>query len=225
MIHEPALGKDTMKIGTLLRISLGTAGVLACARAASDQPDRFPQLKLDDLSGDQRALAERMLKETRSGLRGPWNIMLRSPGMSEGLMSLYNYFRWKTALPHPLMELAILTTAREWSAQFEWFSHYPIAIAAGVPPELLASLRMGKRPENMKPEEAVTHDFTIELCRKHTVSDATFQKAKTLLGEKNVVDLTSVVGTYIAIGALLNVGEVKTTAAQDGPDYLPAIER
>ncbi len=211
-----------MHAGNLSKTSLLTVLLLAYALAASAQQDRFRQLKLEDTTGDQRALAERMLKETRVGLGGPWNIMLRSPEMSEGLLSLYNYFRWKTALPQPLVELAILTTAREWSVQFEWFAHYPIALKAGVSPVILADLRLGKRPGNMKPEEAVTHDFTVELCRKHVVSDATFQKAKTLLGEKNLVDLTSLVGAYISIGALLNVAEVKTTA-KDGPDYLPAL--
>jgi 4-carboxymuconolactone decarboxylase len=197
--------------------------LLASAFAASAQQDRFGQLKLEDTSGAQRAIAERMLKETRVGLGGPWNVMLRSPEMSEGLLSLYNYFRWKTALPQPLVELAILTTAREWSVQYEWFAHYPVALKAGVPPGILADLRVGKRPGNMKPEEAVTHDFAVELCRKHAVSDATFQKAKALLGEKNLVDLTSLVGTYISVGALLNVAEVKTTA-KDGPDYLPVLQ-
>jgi 4-carboxymuconolactone decarboxylase len=206
-----------MRISTLVTVVL-----LASAGVASAQQDRFPQLKLEDTSGTQRALAERMLKETRIGLAGPWNIMLRSPEMSEGLLSLYNYFRWKTGLPQPLVELAILTTAREWSVQFEWFAHYPLAIKAGISAAALADIRMGRRPENMKPEEAVTHDFAVELCRKHAVSDPAFQKAKTLLGEKQVVDLTSLVGSYISIGALLNVAEVKT-AAKDGPEYLPAI--
>ena len=155
------------------------AVLLASALAASAQQDRFRQLKLEDTSGDQHALAERMLKETRVGLGGPWNVMLRSPEMSQGLLSLYNYFRWKTALPHPLVELAILSTAREWSVQFEWFAHYPIALQAVLSPAILAHLRVGRRPGNMKPEQAVTHDFTVELCRKHVVSDATFQKART----------------------------------------------
>jgi 4-carboxymuconolactone decarboxylase len=199
-------------------------GLVACGGAALAQQDRMPQLKLEDTSGNQRALAERMLKETRIGLGGPWNVMLRSPEMSEGLLNLYNYFRWKTALPQPLVELAILTTAREWSVQFEWFAHYPIALKAGVPPAILADLRLGKRPDGMKPEQAAIYDFSVELCRKHVVSDATFEKTKTLIGEKNMVDLTSLVGTYISIGALLNVAEVKT-AAKDGPDYLPAIQR
>jgi 4-carboxymuconolactone decarboxylase len=208
-------------LANLLNRPLLAVVLLATARASAQ--DRFSQLKLEDTSGVQRALAERMLKETRVGLGGPWNIMLRSPEMSEGLLNIYNYFRWKTALPQPLVELAILTTAREWSVQFEWFAHYPLALKAGVPPAILADLRVRKRPGNMKPEQAVTYDFAVELCRKHSVSDATFQKAKTLLGEKNVVDLTSLVGTYISIGALLNVAEVKTTA-KDGPDYLPALE-
>src|SRR5438445_12007689 len=101
--------------------------------------------------------------------------MLRSPEMSEGLLGLYNYFRWKTALPHQVVELAILTTAREWSVQFEWFAHYPLAIQAGVSPAILADLRVRRRPKNMTPEETVAYDFTIELCRKHVVGDATFQ--------------------------------------------------
>jgi len=212
-----------MQVANSLKRSLVRAALLTSALAASAQQDRFPQLKLEDTSGNQRALAERMLKETRVGLGGPWNVMLRSPEMSEGLLSLYNYFRWKTALPHRLLELAILTTAREWSVQFEWFAHYPLAVQAGLSPAVLSDLRARRRPENMKPDEAVTHDFTVELCRKHIVSDATFQKAKALLGEKNVVDLTSLVGTYISIGALLNVAEVKT-ALKDGPAYLPALQ-
>src|SRR5947208_633218 len=213
-----------MHVANLLKSSLVTVVLLACAIAASAQQDRFRQLKLEDTSGDQRAPAERMLKETRVGLGGPWNVMLRSPEMSEGLLGLYNYFRWKTGLPHPLVELAILTTAREWSVQFEWFAHYPLALQAGLSPAILADLRVGKRPENMKPEEAVTHDFTVELCRNHVVSDVTFQKTKKLLGEKNLVDLTSLIGTYISIGALLNVAEVKT-AVKNGPDSLPALQR
>src|SRR6266852_9423519 len=157
-----------MHLASVLRSSLVTVVLLGSALSASAQQERFRQLKLEDTSGDRRALAERMLKETRVGLGGPWNIMLRSPEMSVGLLSLYNYFRWKTALPQPLVELAILTTAREWSVQFEWFAHYPLALKAGLSPALVADLRVGKRPQNMKPEETVAYDFTTDLCRKRS---------------------------------------------------------
>src|SRR5438270_12993134 len=131
-----------MDFARLSNSSALTVALLASAiSATAQQEDRFRQLKLEDTTGSQHALAVRMLKETRVGLGGPWNIMLRSHEMSEGLLSLYNYFRWKTALPHRLVELAILTTAREWSAQFEWYAHYPVAIKEGLPSAMLAELR------------------------------------------------------------------------------------
>ncbi|MBM3783806.1 MAG: carboxymuconolactone decarboxylase family protein [Acidobacteria bacterium] len=192
--------------------------------AVTGQP-RFPQRILEEMKGDERALAERFMKETRTGIAGPWNVMLRSPAMSVGLLDLYNYFRWKSTLPKRLMELAIMTAAREWSVQFEWFAHYPISLKEGISPDLLAELRVGKRPLNMKPDEAIVYDFTRELCRNHFVSDATFQKTKQLLGEQNLVDLTSLVGTYLSIGALLNVGQVPGAVKEGGPDWLPPIKR
>jgi 4-carboxymuconolactone decarboxylase len=194
--------------------------ILLFTFAAAAQQPRFPQLKLEDTSGAQRVLAERMLKETRAGLGGPWNVMLRSPGMAEGMMSLYNHFRWKTALPQRLVELGILVTAREWSVPYEWFIHYPLAVSQGVTPSVLADLRVGKRPAGMKPDEAILYDYAIELLRKHVVSEATFQKAKAELGEEQVVDLTALIGSYVAIGGLLNVGEVTGTATS-GPEFLP----
>ena len=200
------------------------AGLLLFSGAASAQKPRFPILKLEETKGDQRALAERMLKETRAGLGGPWNIMLRSPNMAEGMVNLYNYFRWKTVLPPSLMEFGVLITAREWSSQYEWYVHYPLAVKAGVSPESLADLRAGKRPGGMKPEEAVAYDFSIELLRKHFVSDAMFQKAKTVLGEQAVVDLTALLGTYVAIGGLLNVSETEVPVTS-GPDFLPPETR
>lgn len=188
--------------------------------ASRAQQPRLPQLKLEDTAGDQRVLAQRMIKETRSGLTGPFNSMLRSPEMAQGLMSLYNYFRHNTALPRPLVELAILVTAREWSAQFEWFMHYPIARTEGVSPALLADLRQGRRPASMRPDESAVYEFTTELLRNHKVADPTYQKTLSLLGEKNLVDLTTLVGTYATYAALLNVNEVRIPDS-GGPEYLP----
>ncbi len=184
------------------------------------QEPRLPQLKLEDTSGDQRVLAEQMLKQTRSGLTGPFNSMLRSPEMSKGLMDLYLYFRYKTALPRNLVEIAILVTGREWSAPFEWYMHYPIAISEGVAPALLTDLREGRRPAAMKAEEAAVYEFATELLRTHRVTDATYDKALKLFGEKNVVDLTSLVSTYSTYAALLNVSRQATPAAT-GMQALP----
>jgi len=185
------------------------------------QTPRMPQLKLEDTApGEQRALAERMLKQTRSGLTGPFNPMLRSPEMSQPLMDLYLYFRYKTPLPRAAVELAILITGREWNSPFEWYMHYPIARTEGVSEELLGALREGKRPSSMKPDEQAIYDFSTELLRKHAVSDDSYARALKLFGEKGVVDLTSLVATYSTYAALLNVNR-QPIPPGTGPQYLP----
>jgi 4-carboxymuconolactone decarboxylase len=193
---------------------LGFAAILAA------QQPRFPQLKLEDTSGEQRVLAERMIKETRVGMGGPWNVMLRSPAMATGMVDLYNYFRWKSALSNRIVELGILIAAREWAAPYEWYVHYPLAIKEGVSAETLAAVHAGRRPTAAKADEAAAYDFAVDLLRRHAVGDAAFQAAKSALGEKGVVDLTALVGTYVAIGGLLSVSEV-TGPDKTGPEYLP----
>ena len=59
----------------------------------------------------------------------------------------------------------------------------------------------------MPPEEAAVYDFVTELTTKHAVSDETFARTKKLLGEQQVVDLTAVAGTYIAIAMQLAMAE------------------
>ena len=43
----------------------------------------------------------------------------------------------------------------------------------------------------------------MELATRHEVSDDTFARAKKLLGEQGVVDLTAVSGTYVAESPML----------------------
>jgi hypothetical protein len=49
----------------------------------------------------------------------------------------------------------------------------------------------------MKPDEAVVYDVCIELLRERNLTDATFQKAKTILGEQHSVNLVAVTGFYV----------------------------
>lgn len=199
-----------------LRLCLMVLGLALMAPAQA----RFPQLKIEDVTPEQRPLAERMLKETRVGLGGPWNVMLRSPVMGAAMVDLYNYFRWKSALPSRIVELGILTTAREFYAPYEWYIHYPLGLKEGLSAETLAAVRAGTRPRGAKAEETAAYNLAIELLRTHEVSTPAFEAAKAALGEKGVVDLTALVGTYGAIGGLLNMSEVRG-AEGTGPEFLP----
>jgi 4-carboxymuconolactone decarboxylase len=148
------------------------------------------------------------MKVSSAGLDGPYSILLRSPVLAERYLGMTDYLRFETSLPHRLNELAILIEARLWDAQYEWWAHYPIAMRAGVGPEVAEAIRNGLRPSAMKEDEAVVYDVCIELLRDRNLTDATFERAKTILGEQPTIDLIAVAGFYVMVSSVLIAGRV-----------------
>jgi 4-carboxymuconolactone decarboxylase len=178
---------------------------------------RFPQLSTEQLTDAQKPLGEEIMKVSSVGLGGPYNPLLRSPVLGQRMLDLLHYLRWETSVPLKLNEFAILIIGRQWRSQVEWHAHAPLAIKAGLSPDIVAELKANKRPANMPPEEAAVYDFVTELTTRHAVSDETFTRAKELLGEQQVVDLTAVAGTYIAVAMQLAMAEQSVPVGKEEP--------
>ena len=178
---------------------------------------RFPLLSVEQLTDTQKPLAEEIMKVSSVGLGGPYNPLLRSPVLGQRMFDLWHYLRWETSVPLKLNEFAILIVARQWRSQVEWFAHAPLAIKAGLAPDLVAELKANKRPVNMPPEEAAVYDFVTELTTEQAVTDETFARAKKLLGEQQVVDLTTVTGCYLATAMLLAMAEQSVPPGKEEP--------
>ena len=56
-----------------------------------------------------------------------------------------------------------------------------------------------------------------ELSTKHAVSDEIFGRAKMLLGEQQLVDLTAVAGTYVTVAMLLAMAEEGVPPGKEAP--------
>jgi 4-carboxymuconolactone decarboxylase len=116
-----------------------------------------------------------------------------------------DYLRFHSAIGNVLSELAILIVAREWTQDYEWHVHYPIALKAGIKPEVLEAIGDGRRPSSMSDDEQIVYDFLTELNRNKRVSDRTFERADRRFGKKGVVDLVGVDGYYTLLAMQLNV--------------------
>jgi 4-carboxymuconolactone decarboxylase len=185
--------------------------VLALASPARAQEatveKRFPQLKLEQLTDEQRPLAEAILKVSSVGLGGPYNALLRSPVLGDRMFRLLDYLRFNTSLDRRLNEFAILIQARLWTSQVEWYAHQPIAIKAGLAESVVSDLKAGRRPAGMKADEAMVYDLCMELSTTHQVSDATWKRAREIFTEQQIVDLVTVSGTYITLAMLMNAAQ------------------
>ncbi|SLN76796.1 carboxymuconolactone decarboxylase family protein [Roseisalinus antarcticus] len=161
----------------------------------------------DALSPDQARVAAAIKSGPRGDVVGPLRLWLISPQMAELAQALGQYARYDSVLPPDLSELAILVTARYWSSGFEWAQHAPIALAAGLPAEVVDAIAVGARPELTGALAAVL-DLAVELHRDKRVSDATYAAAEDLLGEQAVVDLVAICGYYTLISMTINAFEL-----------------
>lgn len=167
--------------------------------------DRFKPLTWDQMNDAQRKLTMDTLTGPRRGLGGPMNVLLRSPEMGDLAMKFGEYSRFRPDVPAKLRELAIIVTARHWTAQYEWNAHRNAAAQAGLRADIITAIASRKRPTGMQPDEEAVYNFATELLETKQVSDATFKNVKDRFGEKGVVDIIGIMGWYQMVSMLLNV--------------------
>jgi len=84
-----------------------------------------------------------------------------------------------------------------WSAEYVWNAHHAYGVRMGLAPETVEAIRRGMRPANLPKDEQAIYDFADEFLRTHTVSDATLNAARTVLGgDRGIVDLVGTMGLY-----------------------------
>ena len=192
--------------------------LLTGGQAVSAQT-RLPTIPIEQYTPEQVGAAQEFELVRKRAPWGPFAMLMYSPELMNNARSMGDYLRYKSSIPNMLSEFAILITAREWSQDYEWSIHYPIAIKAGLKIEVAAALKDGRRPEEMGEDEMLIYDFTIELQRNKRVSDVTFTKAEKRFGKKGVVDLAGIAGYYTFLAMEMNTA--RHPAPAEGGIHLP----
>ena len=184
-------------------ILLGT--FITCAITMADS--RLPTIDPNDYTDEQKAAATEFEKVRNRPVFGPFEPLMHSPEVMSKARSFGDYLRYNSAIGNTLSELVILVTAREWTQDYEWYVHYPIALQAGISEDLANAIAEGRRPTGMSEDETIVYEFSIELHRNKQVSDATFKAALDRFGYKGVVDLTGINGYYSFLAMQMNMAK------------------
>lgn len=177
---------------------------------------RFKLIPVDKLAADQKVVYDAIKAGPRSKignssattpgpLGGPFNVMLRSPAIGNLVQALGGEIRFKSSIPTKLNELAIMVTARYWTANYEWYAHCKLALQAGLDPDIAKDVAENRRSPKMDADEAIVYDFSRELHETKGVSDANYKRALDRFGEQGVFDLIAVNGYYSLVSMILNV--------------------
>ncbi len=172
---------------------------------------RLPYLRRQDL--DEKAAevwdgvtASRgsTLVNDEGGLVGPFNAWVHAPEAGGRLAALGAHLRFETSIERRLLELAIVTVAAHWHAEFEWWAHARMARNHGIGDAILDALAQGRAPSFAADDERVVHAVASQLVRTGSVDDAAYAAAQTLLGDAGMVELVSLCGYYTLVSFSLN---------------------
>ena len=191
----------------------------------ADEITRFLPMKAEQLNPEQKKWADLISAPPRNAkfVNPPYRAYIYNPDLASRLSALSDYLRWNTSLPPRLSELAILITARQWTAQYEWFAHYPLALKAGLDPKVAADIAAGKRPDNMKDDEAALYDLATALYRDKKVSDPIYKAALAKFDERGIMDIIGIIGYYDLVSMTLIT--MQAEAPNDSVPPLPVLSK
>jgi 4-carboxymuconolactone decarboxylase len=189
-----------------------TLRILATALAvigttALQAQTRLPTVPPSQYTAEQQQAAKDFEAARKVPVFGPFEPLLHSPQMMSQARAMGDYLRYKSAIGTTLSELVILVTAREWTQDYEWYVHYPLALKSGIRKDIADAIGDGRRPQGMSDDEEIVYDFSIELHRNKRVSDVLFARAEKRFGKQGIVDLTGISGYYTLLAMELNVAQ------------------
>src|SRR5438552_122901 len=115
-------------------------------RAREPGMSRYRDITAAEMNPAQKRVHDQIIAGRRGRFGGPFQLLIRAPEICEHASQLGEHLRWGTSLPDRLSELAIITTARFWRAQYEWYAHAPLAEQAGVPAAAIEVIRTSGAP-------------------------------------------------------------------------------
>jgi len=183
------------------------ACILLLVVGAAAAQDRMPPVPKDKMTEAQKKAYEEVTGGPRGagGAEGPFVPLLRSPELMSRLQKTGEYLRFHNTIGPKLTEFVILLTARQWTQQYEYDAHQPLALKAGLNQEIISAITDGRRPTGMAADEEIVYDFCSELRQNQGVSDATYARAIGKFGEQGVIDMTGLVGYYTTLAMIMNV--------------------
>jgi 4-carboxymuconolactone decarboxylase len=161
----------------------------------------------DELSGDARAIAEKIV-DTRKSLEGPFSVWMHAPEWAERVAHLGTMVRWEGTLPLRTRTLAALVVGRHFQAQYVWGIQGVIGAERGVPRSTIDAIRED-RSDGIPAEDLQIIDFTRQLLRKNRIDAPLADAVMARLGADQYVQLTTCIGYYAMLAMTVNGVELE----------------
>ena len=182
---------------------------------------RLPPVQRADLDDEGKRIWDEQADTGTSIPRtGPSAVTMHSPRAAEPIYALNQVLR-KTVAGSKYFELAALVAARAFDQQYEWSSHEPAGLKAGLDQSVIDVVKYNRDiPAGMLEKEAAVIRLSRAIFRDHKVSPELWARMEQLFGRQGAVEVTMIMADYAMAGFILTA--VDQQLPPDRKPLLPA---
>jgi 4-carboxymuconolactone decarboxylase len=167
-----------------------------------------------ELPSDRHAEYDAIV-EVLHAVRGPFALLMHSPGLAQKVMEAGAHVRLNSTLSSVERELTIISVAREKDAAYEWASHVTTGRRAGLREQAIEAVRNRGDVSGLEPDERDIITFVRQLLRTNHVEQPLFDALLGRHGERWLVELAATVGQYQYISAINNTFDLQPSPEAD----------
>lgn len=173
---------------------------------------RFQEVPIEKMPPAMRDAYELTVK-LRGVVPGPHRIWLTNPILLKTIVSTGAYFQTRSTLTKSEIEIATNVTNGYWVAAYSNYEHETIAKEAGkLEPHQVEALIAGLPTSFDDPRQQVVYELATTLAQKRVVPKGMYRRAKSLLGDEGIVDVTVLMGWFTSVSLTLMAFDVPSGA-------------
>jgi 4-carboxymuconolactone decarboxylase len=184
--------------------------------------NRLPLPTREDMNGVDQKTWDDIMERQQGGLSSREKerpqVRMYSPGLAKGLDEAHHYLKYDAGLGDRLTTVAVLTTARELTNQFEWTQWEEHARnpkdTRYVEPNVIDAIKYCRPVADLDAKDAAIITLGREMFGARKVSSQTFAKVLQLFGRRGTVDLAELMALYGATADELVVFDQQLHAGQ-----------
>ena len=151
----------------------------------------------DKTNPELRELAERIRGARRGNLINIYRLLLHSPALAESWLGHNNAVRWGTEIDGRLRELVIIRIAYLNGATYVVKQHVPeLALGEGLTIAECDALADWPAAAFYSERERAALAYADAMTRDVAVPDAVFEPLRSHFTQRQIVELTVLIGTY-----------------------------
>jgi 4-carboxymuconolactone decarboxylase len=173
---------------------------------------RYVETPVDPMCPEMRDAYDFTMK-LRGQVTGPHKIWLANPKLSKTIVPTGKCYQTESSLTKAEIEVATNVINGRWLAAYSNFEHETISEEQGHLASASVKALIAGLPASFEdPRQQIVYELALTLADPRVVPTGMYQRAKDLLGEAGIVDVTVLMGWFTAVSLTLMAFDVPSNA-------------